>query len=421
MSALVRALQLRELHRFEEAVALLVEHLAKDPEDADAHHHLASTRMEMPGERRAALESIEAAVGLEPDDASHHALRSFILVQLNRDKDALVAAEEAVRIDPDLEMAWVAKCAALSARNNWPEAEMAARQALELNPDNEIADNQLSMCLRMQDRLEESNEGVGRRLERDPEDSFAHANAGWAALQRFEQDQAEVHFREALRLDPEMEYARLGLRESYKARSAFYRLYLRWVFFMQKHMEGKQFLIIIGIYVAFKFGHTILKQVHPLAAGALLAAYLLFAFWGWLASGIGHFLILKDPLARLSLNRREKLDGLAVGGGFFGGLLLIILGATVLPLPVAIFGGALMAGAIPASMVFVNDSMRGRLVFGGLACLVYAAGASVMIEELSGGAVLAGWGARLLPLGFLAAIGSTWLGMVPGLRRGSEE
>lgn len=421
MNKLLRALQLREFHRHEEAVALLVEHLAQDPEDAAAHAELATTRMEMPGQRRAALESIETAIGLDADNAAFHALRSFILSQLDRDKEALQAAERAIGLDPDADLGWVAKCAAHSGMNNWPEAEAAARRALELNPDNETADNQLAMCLRMQDKVEESRAGVGRRLERDPDDPFAHANAGWAALQRQERDRAEEHFREALRLDPEFEYARLGLRESYKARSAFYRLYLRWVFFMQKHMQGKQFLIIIGIYVGFRFGHTLLEQVHPLAAVALLAVYLLFAFWGWLASGIGHFLLLKDRVARLSLTGREKLDGLAVGGGFFAGLLLLILGATILPLPVAVFGGALMAGAIPASMVFVNDSRPGRLVFAGLALVVYGAGLVVMVEELFASAWFSGWSGGLLGLGILAAVGSTWLGMVPALRSGAEE
>lgn len=417
MSNITRALQLRQLHRFEEAVALLMEHLAQFPEDAGAHAELAVTRLDMPGERARALESINTAVGLDADHPTFFALKGLILSQLNRDKEALEAAEIAVGLDPDLELGWIAKASALGGRNMWAEAEVAARQALALNPDNEMAANQLAVFLRMQDKVDESRHGVEKRLERDPEDGFAHANAGWAALQRQDQGKAEEHFREALRLDPEMEYARLGLREAYKARSAFYRLYLRWVFFMQKHMQGKQFLIVIGLYVGFRFGHTLLEKVHPLAAVALLAVYLLFAFWSWLASGIGHFLLLKDRLARLSLTGREKLDGLFVGGGFFAGLLLLVLGVTVLPGPWVFLGGALMAGAIPASMVFVNDSKQGRLVFGALALVVYGAGAMITARGMLGLESMPG----LLTVGLLAAVGGTWLGMVPGLRSGAEE
>lgn len=421
MNNLVRALHLRDLHRYEEAVALLVEHLARNPEHAAGHAELAATRLEMSGERGRALESIDAAVALEADNPTFHGLRALILSRLNRDREALAVAEAAIALDPDLELAWIAKGAALGGMSNWAEAEMASRKVLELNSDNDIAANQLSMFLRMQDRVEESQGGVKQRLERDPEDAFAHANAGWAALQRQDGGKAEEHFREALRLDPEFEYARVGLRESYKARSAFYRVYLRWVFFMQKHMQGKQVFIVIGLYLGFRFGHALLSAVHPLAAAALLTVYLLFAFWGWLASGIGHFLLLKDPVARLSLTTREKFDGLAVGGGFLGGLLLLVLGVMVLPLGVAFFGGALMAGAVPASMVFVNDSKLGRLVFGALACLVYAAGIVILVQGQLGMAPLDGLGGRLFGLGILGAIGSTWLAMVPGLRSGAEE
>lgn len=416
-AAFLRAIQLRQLHRHEEAVAAFLEHLAAFPQDAEAHAELAMTRFDMDGQRRLALESIGAAIALEADEPRFFALKALILARLDRDKEALEASEQALGMDPGLELGWIAKSVALGGLQRWADAETACRKALELDPDNEFAQNQLSMLLRLQDRVDESVEAVARRLERDPEDAFAHANAGWAALQRHDGRKAEEHFLEALRLEPDFEHARIGLREAYKSRSAFYRLYLRWVFFMQKHTQGKQILIIVGIYVGFKFGRALLGAVHPLAAAALLVVYLLFVFWGWLASGIGHFLVLKDPVARRSLTRAETLDGLVVGGGFLLGIVLLVLGATVLPIGTAFVGGALMAGAVPASLVFDNESRIGRLVFGALAALIYAAGIAALVQDLTTGNPMSGIAAVLVGLGALAAVGSTWLGMVPALRR----
>ena len=80
-----------------------------------------------------------------------------------------------------------------------------------------------------------------------------------------------------------------------------------------------------------------------------------------------------------------------------------------------------MAGAVPASMVFDNESAPGRLVFGAIMVLIYAVGFLCLVQDLTTGDPLSGMGGPLLSVALLAAFGSTWLGMVPALRRGPEE
>ena len=421
MSALDQAMVLRERHRYEEAVAVLRQHLAQEPEDAWAHALLAETQIEMPGQRRESLTSIDSAISLEADNATFFGLKGLILSRLDQDKKALEAAEEAIRLDPALVVGWLAKGQALGGLNRWEEAEAAARKALALNPDHQGAQNALAIYLRMQGRVEESVRGVDQRLERDPEDPVAHANSGWAALQGGDREKAEGHFREALRLDPDSEYARLGLREAYKARSPLYRAYLRWIFFMQRFSQGQRWLIIIGIYLGYRFGQAILVQVHPLAAAALVVAYLLFCFWSFLASGVGHALMLADRWARLTLNRRERLDGLLVGVFFLLGVALVVLGLTVLPVGVAFLGGGLAAGAVPVSQVTLNNSRAGWVVFGGLALLVYGAGLAGFLAGLDGGNPFDGPVAGVLLLGILAVILTTWLSGISALHSNAEE
>lgn len=360
---------------------------------------------------------------MEADNAAYHAYRSLILTQLDRDRDAVEAAEGAISLDPELVVAWVAKAVALGSLSKWEGAEAAAMQALELDPDNAHAQNQLAMILRSQGKLEAADLGTGKRLERDPEDPMAHANAGWSALQRRDVKVAETHFRESLRLDPEFEYARIGLRESFKARSGFYRLFLRWMFYLQRFSQGQRMMIFIGIFLAFRFGRAILEQVHPVAVAIFIAVYLLLVFSSFLASGVSHFLLLKDRNARLALNRREKLDGLFVGGGFLVGFAIVILGLSLptIPFGIAMIGGALMVGAIPGALFWTNDSPKGRLVFGSCLAFVYLTGLVCSIQDFRTGDAFAAPGGAMFGIAILATALCTWLAMVPSLHTAPSE
>ncbi len=423
MTSFIRAIQLRDLHRHEEAAGLFITHLTQYPEDAEGHAQLALTRLEMAGERRKALGSIDAAIGLEADNAAYQAFRSLILTQLDRDRDAAQAAEISISLDPELVVGWVAKAVAMGSMSRWEEAESAAVQALELDPDNANAQNQLAMILRAQGKLEAADRGIGKRLEHDPEDPMAHANVGWSALQRREVKVAEDHFREALRLDPEFEYARIGLRESFKARSGFYRLFMRWMFYLQRFSQGQRTLIFIGIFLAFKFGRFILSQVHPVAVAIFVTLYLILVFSSYLASGISHFLLLKDRNARLALNGREKLDGLFVGGGFLLGFALVLLALIVAAVPfgVAMIGGAFMVGAVPGAMFWTNDSPKGRLVFGSCLAFVYLTGLLCFTQDLRTGDAFAHPGGALVGIAVLATALCTWLSMIPSLHTRPNE
>jgi len=419
MSALLqRARMLRDHRRYDEAIAALYQYLAADPDSAQAHFELAATRLQQGGDRQAALVDIERSLALEPEMAYAHALRSMILHALDRHKEALAAADEARRLEPELALAWFCRGNALLALRSLPEAGEAARKSLELDPDDSDASNLLATVLRLQRRFGEAEVEIERHLARAPENAWTFATAGWTALNQGQRDKAEELFREALRLDPEFEHARIGLREAFKARSGFYRLFLRWAFFMQRFSGKNQWLIVIGIFLGFRFGRVLLDGVHPLAAVPLIIAYLLFCFGGWLASGLGHFLLLKDRYARLSLNAEEKRDGLLVGGLFFGGALVLIAGLTVLPMGVALLGGAMIGAAVPGSLVFDNPSLKGRLVFGLMTAAVVGSGVALWL--LGPGPDSKEWiGEASAPFFMVAILGvalTTWIGGIPSLR-----
>ncbi len=415
----VRAQLLREHGRHEEAVSLLMGHLSRHPEDGQAFIEMALNRARIPGAKALALEDAKKASGLAPDDPFPLSLQARILTDLNREKEALPFAERAIAMDPEQPFFWNTKAIALCGLSRWREAEEAARQALALDSDDETASNLLSHTLRLQNKLDESEEETRRRLARDPENAFSFANAGWAALQRRQVKEAESHFREALRLDPEMDHARAGLKESYRARSAFYRLFLRWAFFMQRFSQKHQLLIIIGIIFGFRILRALAANVHPLLIIPLALVYYLFLFGTWLAGGLANFLLLKDPVARLSLDRGEKTEGLVVGLLFFGGLLALIGGVAASMIPIALIGGALLVAAIPSTMIFTNPSPKGRLIFSACALAILGLGGKVAaaLAANPGQDIDDSGAGGAFSLALLLAVAVTWLGSVPSLRQ----
>ena len=145
-----------------------------------------------------------------------------------------------------------------------------------------------------------------------------------------------------------MEYASEGLKQSYRARSAFFRLFLKWSFFIQKFSEKNQTLIIISMVIGFRLVRTVAAAVHPLLLILVIVVYYLFVFGSWLSNGIANFLLLKDPVARISLDRSEKTEGVVIGTMFFGGIFALIAGYFIPMLPLMSVGITLLATAIPA-------------------------------------------------------------------------
>lgn len=418
-SSLTRAQQLRDFRRHEEAVALLHAHLAQNPDDPSAFLELAMNRMEIEGAKPLALEDARRATGLLPGHSFPLALQSRILSSLDREKEALPLADSAIAIDPEDPYSWNSKALALCGLHRWNDAEQSARQALALDPDDETASNLLAHTLRLQKKLNESESESRRRLARDPENAFSFANSGWAALQRGQVKEAEDFFKEALRLDPSMSYAKEGLKESFRARSAFYRLFLRWVFFIQQFSQKNRMFIIIALLFGFKIVKGLAAAVHPLLVIPVVILYYAFLFGTWLSNGLANFLILKDPVARMSLDSGEKVEGVAVGTLFLGGLLVFIGGMAAGMMPVAVAGGAMMVAAIPVTLIFTNESIPGRFIFGACTLAILGLGAHVALDVAAHANQKVGMGesASSLSYAILIAFGTTWLSMVPSLHK----
>ena len=263
--------------------------------------------------------------------------------------------------------------------------------------------------------MDENRDHMDRLLESNPENAFTHFNAGYSALQSTEYKKAEEHFRESLRLDPNFDEARKGLLQSFRARSTFYSLFLRYCFLMQRLSGGARWGLIIGLLLAVRVGRSLLEKVHPSLAIALVAVYMIFVFWGFLVGGISNLIVLSDRNARYALKKVDVLEGFIVGGFFFSGLLFAAC-AMLFSLPVFLpLALGFSASTIPLSMCFNNDSKAGVWLFAALgsatvlAGLVTGVGNSVAVEPT----ILS----PLLSFLLFGCMISTWLSGVKALHR----
>jgi Flp pilus assembly protein TadD len=410
-------LQCHQLRRYTDAERHFRDALGIDPDDDVALNLLAGTLHAQNGREREALDVIDRAIALDPNDAMHHASRAFILNGLDRARQGLAAARTARQLDPYCENALTAEAQAHLLLRDWAMAEQAAREALAIDPDRSAAANLLAQALRMQNKTAENDAQIAALLERDPEDVITHCNAGWTALHRGDHRTAETHFREALRLDPNFDGAREGLLTSFRARSRFYRVYLAYCLRMTQLKEGAQWAVVIGMYVVYRIVRQLAHAVSPALAIGVAAIYFLFVLWGFVANAVGNLILLFDRFARHALRRDETIEAMVVGGSIAGGLLLVVTGLTFSSGSALLVGGALVAAAFPFSMVFTNRSRAGVCVFGAIAVMPLVGASISLIGTVAGNSTLADAGFTIAVIGAIAALMSTWLSGIKALRR----
>lgn len=412
---LLRGLQLKELGRYEDAEAAFKEALAQEPNNGFVLHQLAGCQWHIPGRLKDALQTINQAISAEPNEFEHHVLRAFILCALTRPKEALAAARTARELCPVDSGAFAAEAQAHLQLEDWPAAEAAARQALEFDADNSVAANQLAQALRLQNKQAETDAHLAGMLARDPDDAFTHANAGWSALQRGQHREAEMHFREALRIDPDFDYAREGLLNSFRARSPLYRAYLKYSFAMARIGSGKRWVVILGLY----FGVQVARRIPGGLGFVLVALYFLFVLWVWVARPVGNFLLLFDSFAKYALRPHEKLEATTVGGSLILGIAAIAASMSLNLPDQNLVGIGFIAAAFPLSLTFTNESRIGRMIFGPIGVITVLS--TLLLISAVWAALFPAKTTEVIQVtqgcACFACLICTWLGNIPALRR----
>lgn len=145
-------------------------------------------------------------------------------------------------------------------RKQYEEALSVANRSLKIDSENIMALNIRSAALIKLDREDESFQTIEGALREDPNNAHTHSNYGWGLLEKGQHKKALEHFKEALSNDPNHMFAQAGMLEALKATNPIYRLFLKYVFWMDNMTAKYQWGFIIGIYIGFRILSSIAKK-----------------------------------------------------------------------------------------------------------------------------------------------------------------
>lgn len=280
-SHLQRGLLLFQQQRFSQAADELRQQLLQEPDDCAAHALLALCLNEL-NDFGLATEHANQAISAAPDAPHGYYALARIMLRRNRLKDAELAILEAIRVCPTIAEYFGWHAVIQIDKKAYREALATANRGLECNPEDVLC---LSMRIRALELLgirEAANEAAELALERHPDQAISHASMGWTLLRQRESRRSCEHFMEALRLNPNYDWARAGLVEAIKSRNFFYRQILSRTalaplgnVFFRFHSLGRHALSIDQIQGTYLILGCLIGASIALAIGA---SGVLFAF-----------------------------------------------------------------------------------------------------------------------------------------------
>jgi tetratricopeptide (TPR) repeat protein len=316
--------------RHKEAEDELRQELADNPENAVAHSFLAITLATQ--ERfKEAIQHAQIGASLAPDAPYSHFAAAITLFKAKRFDDAKTAIQQAIRIDPEDRRYYSVLGQIYFERGAWKDALAAAQEGLRLDPEDAACANLQAMALVKLGRQEQASQVIEATLAREPERALTHANKGWTLLHQGDPQKALVHFREALRLNPMLTWAKSGLVEALKAHNPIYRVMLRYFLWMSRLDNNTRWGVVLGAVFASRFARGLLRTSPGLAPviQPLLYLYLAFVFLTWTAPSLFNLLLRLNRFGRLALSREQTVASNWVGlcilaalAAFIAGLLL---------------------------------------------------------------------------------------------------
>jgi tetratricopeptide (TPR) repeat protein len=323
-----RGLVLFQQSRYDLAEKELRRALADEPENPLGHAFL-SLCLSHRDQHNKATEEAEQAVSLAPDQAFPFYALAKAHYHADRPKPALKAIDEAIAIDPEDADYFAFKASLLFDQRNWSGALEAAEQGLTHDAEHVGCTNLRAMALVKLGRKKEAGTTIDAALARDPDNAVTHANQGWTLLEHGEPKRAMEHFREALRLDPELDWARIGIVEALKAHHFVYRVMLKYFLWMSKLSGRAQWVVILAVYFGQRLVRTVAQNSPEFAPYAWPVYYAILAFvlLTWLADPLFNLLLRVNRFGRLALSREQIVSSNWVGGFLLAALISLSMAA----------------------------------------------------------------------------------------------
>ncbi|MEM7555632.1 MAG: tetratricopeptide repeat protein [Cyanobacteria bacterium P01_A01_bin.84] len=303
---LERALLLFEQCRYDMAMGELQSELTDYPYEARAHA-LLGLCLNMQQKYEQATESAKSAIALSPNLPFTHYVLGYIACDRNQFNEAQESLQEAIRINP-FEASYFALLSRCKYNQKlWQDALDAASNGLAIEPENIECLNYRALALSQLGKGEEALAIAENAISQSPQDAASYASSGWILLNHGKSPQKALeYFREALRLNPNFEWARQGIIEALKAQNPIYRLMLRYFAWSSRLNSRNRWIFIVGLYIAVRLLLGSFASVGwTTFAGVLAGIYLLFIYFSWIADPLFTLLLRLNKFGRLALSETE--------------------------------------------------------------------------------------------------------------------
>lgn len=381
---LERATQLVAQNRFKDAENSLREVLTQNPSNIEALSLMAVCHSGQDNHAEA-IKLIRQAIAMEPDNDRLLYLHAVFSLRNDSFSESEKFIKNAIDFNPTQPEYFGLLASIKMQKKDWSSALELANKGLALDPDNLTCLNTRSTALFKLDKKDEAYSTIREALEQDPENDSTHANIGWSLLEQNDHKKALQHFSEALRLNPENAYAKAGLVEGLKARYWFYRIFLKYAFWVG-NMKGKgQWMLIIGMYVGVRI-LTSVGESNPgwsFLINPIIYTYFIFALSTWLIEPLSNLFLRLNVYGRFALSQEEIKSSNFVGVflviGLLGGLMFLLTDISQFSL-VLLYGLFMM---IPLASMFKGSTPRNKKILIAYTVILGLIGLGAIIGEFT--------------------------------------
>ena len=360
---LQRANVLLEQNRNKEAIRELQQVLGREPNN----HYAFSLIARCHYNQRKFDEGIAAAqqaISLSPSEDYYYYLLAFGRYQKDQNPGALTMLSKAIQLNP-----YAADYFGLYALISIEEKEFKkalekADEGLSIDPENITCLNARSTALNKMRQTDAAVETMKNALEQDPENEFTHTTIGWNLVEKGRHKEAADHFREALRLHPNMESAQTGLKHALKSKIPPYRWLLQYSFWIENKGKNLRFILPIALYIIVRIVVSALgtEGSFSMAAMIVVALYMLFVITSWVINPIANFTLLFNKDGKYALTVSEKWSAItSVIALLIGSAILVT--SLVIPHPGRDISPYLIPGLICFSLALPLSNMQFPLTF----------------------------------------------------------
>lgn len=277
----------------------------------------------------AGIDIVQKAIRIDPNEDYYYYLLAFGSYHKNNNAHAIAYLQKACSLNPYGAAYFGLWSLVLLEEKKFEEALEKANEGLALDAQELTCLNARSTALNKLKRTDDAISTMHNALAQDPENEFTHSTVAWNLLEKGNFRDSAKHFKEALRINPDLENARTGLKEALKSKLPPYKWLLQYSFWVNNKGKKARWIIPLSVF----FGVRLLAGASSaggtgwqIMGGIVLVLYFLFVATSWIINPLANFFLLYDRDGKYALTQSEKWNARLFMTAIVTGIIIAGLG-----------------------------------------------------------------------------------------------